>query len=113
MTSLIWLEKDFKVKAEGKPNDFLGCDALREEGKDKCCILQPHLMKKLEQNFGELVKKKQVTNTLGTPRLVQTVARNEEEKLGKEVHRKFRSGVGSLLHLLKHLRESCPIQSEN
>ena len=35
---------------------------------------------------------------------MQTVARNEEEKLGKEVHRKFRSGVRSLLHLLKHLR---------
>ena len=61
-------------------------------------------MKKLEQNFGELVKKKQVTNIPGTPRLTQTATKNEEEKLGKKVHRIFGSGVRSLLHLLKHSR---------
>ena len=71
---------------------------------NKCWIFQPHLTKKLEQNFGEAVKKKPLTNTPDTLRLTQTVAKNEEEKLGKEAHREFGSGVGSLLCLLKHSR---------
>ena len=67
-------------------------------------------MKKLEKNFGELVKKKRTTNVPGTPRLTQMAARNEEEKLGKEAHREFRSNIGSLLCLLKHSMPelSCP-----
>ena len=36
-------------------NDFLGCDILRQERSNQCCILQSNLVNKLVKTFGELV----------------------------------------------------------
>jgi hypothetical protein len=60
------------------------------------------LVKKLTENF-EKLKGKRKTNTPGTPRTVQ-VRPEKENVVGKEEHKEFRSGVGSLLYLLKHSR---------
>ena len=98
------LRKRFTIKVEGGLNDFLGCEILREERKDECWILQYHLVKKLISTFGELLKNKRRTHTPGTPRTVQVRPVKEEDKVGKEKHKEFRSGVGSLLYLLKHSR---------
>ena len=59
---------------------------------------------KVTKEFWGIGKEGKTTNSPVTPRLIQTAARNEEEKLGKEAHREFGSGVGSLLCLLKHSR---------
>ena len=48
------LRKRFTIKVEGGLNDFLGCEILREEGKDECWILQYHFVKKLISTLGEL-----------------------------------------------------------
>ena len=44
------------------------------------------------------------TKTPGTARAVQVVPKEDKDKLDPEQHHKFRSGVGMLLHLLKHSR---------
>ena len=57
----------FKIKTEVKLNAFLGCSILREEGSDICYLHQPHLIKKLEHNFGGVVKNVRRLSTPGTP----------------------------------------------
>ena len=49
---VVQLRTRFTIKVEGGLNDFLGCEILREEGKDECWILQYHLVKKLVATFG-------------------------------------------------------------
>ena len=76
----------------------------REETDDCCCVLQPHLIKKLVKTFGKLLKCERKSETPGTPRAVQVTPKEDDRKLDAHKHHKFRSGVGSLLHLSKHLR---------
>ena len=59
------ISKKFTIKTEGGLNNFLGCDILREEGKDECWLLQPHLIKKLETNFEEKLKLQMQTKISG------------------------------------------------
>ena len=86
----------------------MGCEILRDEREetDDCShVLQPsHLIKKLEKTFGKLLKHERKTKTPRTPRTVQVVPKEEDEKLDAQEHHWFRSGVGSLFHLLKHSR---------
>ena len=97
------MKEEFKIKSEPKMNDFLGCDIIREKGKDECWLLQPHLIDKLRKNFGEMVKKLKPTTAPGTPNKVQKKTEiDDKTRLGKELHKLYRSGVGSLLCLLKH-----------
>ena len=47
----------FKIKEKGTLEDYLGCKIIFNKLKSKAWIGQPHLMRKLEENFGEEVKK--------------------------------------------------------
>ena len=94
----------FNITTEGESNDFLGCDILRDPSKNECWILQPHLVKKLVDKFGPILKKQRSTNTPGTPRQVIIKNTDESLKLTTEEHHHYISGVGSLLYLLKHSR---------
>ena len=76
----------------------------RENSGDCCCVLQPHLIEKLVKTFGESLKCERRTETPGTARAVQVVPKEDKDKLDVEQHHKFGSGVGMLLHLLKHSR---------
>ena len=60
--------------------------------------------KEIREEFWRKSEEEKSDNALEAPRLIQTAAGNEEEKLGKEVHRIFGSGVRSLLYPLKHSR---------
>ena len=85
----------------------MGCEILKddkEETDNCCCVFQPHLIKKLVKTFRELLKCERKTKTPGTPRAVQVVPKEDDEKLDEEKHHHFRSGVGNLLCLLKHSR---------
>ena len=42
------IERQFKVKTERRLNDFLGCEIIMSEEKDKCWLLQPHLLRSLK-----------------------------------------------------------------
>ena len=50
------------------------------------------------------IKKVRRTNTPGTLRGIQKIAGKNSKKLLNKKHKKFRSGMGSLIYLLKHSR---------
>ena len=85
-------------------NDFLGCSILREKDSDECWILPNHLVTKLVTTFSEMTRKLRKTNTPGTPREVQKITEKDKKELLPEKHKQFRSGIGSLMYLLKHSR---------
>ena len=51
-----------------------------------------------------MLKKVRQINTSGTPRGVQKITSKNNRKLLVEKHKKFRSGIDSLIYLLKHSR---------
>jgi len=97
-------EAGLNIKTEGKLNDFLGCAILREGDKKECWLLQTHLIKKLEKNFKKATKKLRMMCTPGSPRKIIRRNTPDDVRLNKQGHRQYRSGVGSLLYLLKHSR---------
>lgn len=103
-TTMMLISEEFKITSEGKLNDFLGCDIIRREKEKTCWLLQPHLIKKLSQKYGHLISKFSKTLTLGSPRKIMHKCKDTEERLNEEDHSEYRSGVGSLLYLLKHFR---------
>ena len=92
------------LSVEGKLNDFLGCSILRAKDANECWILQPHLIHKLKENFGEKVKDNRTYGTPGSPRKIIRKSTDKDVKLVGEKQKEYRSGVGSLLYLLKHSR---------
>ena len=100
------VKEEFTIKSEGKLNDFLGCNIIKDKDQTTCWLHQPHLIKKLEKNFGEKVKKIRKPSTPGTPGKILYKLREEDgaTPLSNENQKEYRSGVGSLLYLLKHSR---------
>ena len=98
------IEDRSNIKTEGELNDFLGTEIIRDGKKEKCWLLQQHTIKKLEKKFEFLVGTHLQTSTPGTPRQVLTKHKTEEELLSKDDHDLYRSGVGTLLYMLKHSR---------
>jgi hypothetical protein len=45
----------FGVKVEDNLRDYLSCNIIFDKNKIKAWLGQPHLIKNLEQNFGELL----------------------------------------------------------
>ena len=99
------LEKAFTVKVEETLNDYLSCEILINQEEGRAWIGQPHLLKRLDTNFGDLVKSKQEYLTPGTPNITITkVKEGEPGRVSKAIQSKYRSGVGMLLYLVKHSR---------
>jgi hypothetical protein len=94
----------FNVTVESTLKDYLSCEVLRSKDKRRAWIGQPHLMKKLEKTFGDLVKDMQVYRTPGTPGSGIIRPKGDEVKLSPEEQKLYRSGVGMLLFLVKHSR---------
>ena len=94
--------KGFTLKVEGSLKDYLSCEITLDKGKGVGWIHQPHLVDKLENKFGEMVKSMQDYRTPGTPG--QHILRNMEAKVDADKHALYRSGVGMLLYLVKHSR---------
>ena len=42
----------FNITVEGKLNEFLGCNIIRDPENLICWLHQPHLIEKLKKNFG-------------------------------------------------------------
>jgi len=99
-------ENGLVIKVSEGLSDYLSCSiAVSKDGK-KAWIGQPHLVKKLEKKFGEMVANMQSYRTPGTPG--QHIAKLKEEEMDKAISSEqqalYRSGVGMLLYLLKHSR---------
>ena len=80
--------KRFKVKTEGKLNDFLECDMLREEGKDECWILQPCSMRNLEKLWGIDEEEKDNKCTCDTE-----IDSDSDKKQGREAGERSTQGI--------------------
>ena len=92
----------FKLKVEGKLDDYLSCEITFNDDGTIAWIHQPYLIKKIEDKFGKMVKGLQVYKTPGSQGI--TVLRDSDEVVDDDEHKLYRSGTGMLLFLVKHTR---------
>ena len=90
------------LKIEGELDDYLSCEISFSGDNKRGWIHQPHLIKKIEKNFGPFVKGLQAYKTPGTPGM--SILRNTKSQITPEQQKIYRSGVGMLLYLVKHSR---------
>jgi hypothetical protein len=95
-----------QVKIEDDLSDYLSCKILFSKDRSKAWLGQPHLIKSLEDKFGDMVRNLQTYRTPGTPNQGIIRAKKDEvvEKVDEANHTLYRSGVGMLLYLVKHSR---------
>ena len=97
------LEETFKLKVEWNVRDYLSCDFIFKIEEQRAWIGQPHVHKKLEQCFGDMVPGK-IFATPGTPRHQLVMPTGDSVVLSPQDQRIYTSGVGQLLHLTKCTR---------
>ena len=96
------IEKHFSITRSEQVEDFIGCTITRKG--NQVTLHQPDLIKKLLMKFEKEIKD---LKPYDTPAAAGTrIVRNQEDGtlLSDEEQSKYRSGVGSLLYLLKHSR---------
>jgi hypothetical protein len=96
--------KGLKIKVTYSTKDYLSCEVLLNKDKSMAWLGQPHLMKRLQTNYGELVKSNQQYKTPGTPHYGVVRVKENGEKISEEDQKIYRSLVGSLLQLVKYSR---------
>jgi Reverse transcriptase (RNA-dependent DNA polymerase) len=94
--------KSFEVKRSNNVEDFIGCK-LRRDGSS-IYLSQPNLIEKLCMLFNDNIKNIKEFETPTGPGVKVMQPKNEETRLTKGEQEEYRSGVGSLLYLLKHSR---------
>ena len=67
-------------------------------------IGQPHMVKKIEKNFGKEVPNVQNYTTPGTPGFKLHKASEESEMIDDDLQSRLRTGVAQLMFLIKHSR---------
>jgi hypothetical protein len=92
------------VTVTEKLDDYLSCEVVFNYAYDTAWIGQPHMVKKLKQKLGPMVKNMMTYKTPGTPGQGLVLAKDEESKIDAERHALYRTGVGSLLYCTKHSR---------
>jgi hypothetical protein len=92
------------VKDLGEMETFVGCKIINNKTNDTVYIHQPKLSLHLKQEFGALVKSLKEFKTPAPPRSMVKCLDKEDVFIAVEQQKKFRSGVGMLLYLVKHLR---------
>ena len=96
------LKTKLTIKELGTFNKYLGCEIIRKW--NKVWITQEPLIKKLESKFKTKVMDLPISEVPATPGTSLQRTKNDEEALGPEEHKEFRSGVGILLYLVKNSR---------
>ena len=99
------IQKEFSVKIQHNLVDYLGCEFHMNKEKTRGWLGQPSIIKRLEQKFGERAMEERLPMTPGTPRFTARRLENEEDKVNAKAHEIYRSGVGTLLYLMKHSRQ--------
>ena len=98
------IQKVFSVKIQHNLADYLGCEFHMNKERTRGWLGQPSIIKSLEQKFGERAMKERLSLTPGTPRFKARRIENPEDKVNPQDHEIYRSGVGTLLYLMKHSR---------
>ena len=94
----------FTVKIEWNLMDYVSCEIKRSKDGRSATMRQPHLLKNLRAKFWDHVKNLQVYRTPGMPGNGLMRPLDKKPKVTVEVHMMYRSGVGMLLFLVKHMR---------
>ena len=97
-------KQQFKTTEESTLNDYLSCEIILNKEKGTGWMGQPDMMKKLEEKFGEWTKDVRKARTPGPPNMKVNRPKEGEERLNDEDQRRYRSGVGALLYLVKYSR---------
>ena len=103
----VWLD-DFLLVGDEKViekaiQDLKGEGFLLNEDKTKEWIHQPHLYTKMEDCCSDLIKKLQRYKTPSAPK-GRIIGNNGEPAVNTERNKLYRSGVGMLMYLVKHIR---------
>ncbi|MFM8622589.1 MAG: reverse transcriptase domain-containing protein, partial [Holophagaceae bacterium] len=96
------VETAFNITRSENIEDFIGCNIKRIG--DKILLSQPDLIKKMMDKFEERIEKLKAYDTPAVASSHVLRCGEDEEGLSDEGQQDFRSGVGSLLYLLKHSR---------
>jgi len=96
------IEKGFDITRSQDVEDFIGCNIERDQ--DTIYLSQPDLIKKLLKKFEDKIKTLQDYETPAPANFRIVRPKEGEEKLSDTDQTLYRSGVGSLLYLLKHSR---------
>ena len=100
--ALTEIENHFAITRSEHIEDFIGC---RIEKENRSILLsQPDLIKKMMKKFGDKTRNMKEYETPAPSGTHIIRCRDDEAKLSEEEQAEFRSGVGSLLYLLKHSR---------
>ena len=83
-------------------SDYLSCEVILDYENKRGWIGQPHMIAKIEDEFGEEVKKMKKTKSAGTPGKRIKGKFEDKEKLMGEMQTRYRLGVGMLLFMVKH-----------
>jgi hypothetical protein len=98
------VKNGLNVTVEDDLEDYLSCEIRFNKTRTKVWLGQPHLIKKLEKKFGEMVKGLMKYQTPGTPHTGIMRPKEGDLLVGEEQQELYRSGVGMLLYLVKHSR---------
>ena len=93
----------FSLKEDGSLDDYLSCEITMNKDKTVGWIHQPHLITKLENRFGEMVKELKTFKTPSAPG-GRVIKDHGGPVVDAERHKLYRTGVGMLLYLVKHTR---------
>ena len=101
------IKKMFKVTITKNVKEYLGC-RINTSRKGEIMVRQPHIYKHLEDKFQDVLdmkwsEKKKIA-TPSTPAFKQVRVKEGERVLSPEEQTLYRSGVGILLYLVKHMR---------
>ena len=80
----------------------MGCDYI--EHADGILLHQPHLLKKIEATFGELIKDLKNFSTPSAPGYVSELPKENTEMLTSEKQKLYQKGIGMSIYLIKHSR---------
>ena len=82
----------------------MSCEGKFNGAGTKAWLGQPHLIKKLEQTFGDEVSSMKKYKTPGTPGFSVQRPKEGQDTLSAERQKVFQSGTGMILYLVKHSR---------
>jgi hypothetical protein len=98
------IEKTFKVRKNIEVKEFIGCQFKWKPDGKSVILHQTRIVDKLLEAFGDEVKKMKIFGTPGVSGIGITQLGEDEEELPEDLQKRYRSGVGTLLYLVKHSR---------
>jgi Reverse transcriptase (RNA-dependent DNA polymerase) len=97
-------DRHFSVTTENNLKDYLSCEITMLENRRSALLRQPHLLKNLRSKFYDSVKSLQSYKTPGTPHIGMIRPTDKDQIVDEEDHKRYQTGVGMLLYLVKHTR---------